>query len=626
MILKIPKHLTDLNVVLQMHLLVKEYSEKHYEEDSNDDYLYQKDLNFDYVKNFIEITCPNSDKYTIDYLTSLFYKLKGSLEIFNQIEKHLGMTFIKKPKYSINYLYYYIDVIHTNNINEYLRSFRNFLRSLLYFANDYTDSEDDELLPDVDDSDYVFTDVDGNEIAAIEGSSNSSFSGNIGIISTKDGDYQNYEVAVKPDWINVEITDEGIKYSVTGNTSESARTGVIYLRQDESGKVIVITVYQPGTSGGGGGGGTDPDKPVNPPDETKYVFTDSNGNTSARNDSHSKSNKGFTDSNQIISTKNGSFTEFTVTSNSEWLVPKIEGSKITYTATENNSESPRIGILTAIQKDTGKVITITVVQGGTDQSIVIPDPDDYIFTLKDGSTSTTDITHGQSPDKFEGRVEGIISTKNGEDIDYTASSDSDWLHVKVDENGDVVYTADKNEDEFPRTGVITVVQDESGKTITITVTQGGKGGSESNRYIFTDIDGNASATDNKNSENNKSFTNNWYMISNKDGNLIGFSVSSDSDWLTVGNNINFMTYTAEENKSEDPRTATITAIQNESGKIFVLKVTQGGVVKDPTHPGDMATPMNLIEFIVDDELLCLSDVGVIMYKEYSFNFDNRDQN
>lgn len=626
MILKIPKHLTDLNIVLQMHQLVSEYSSNYYEDTSGEDYLYLKDLNFDYVREFIEMSCPNSDIYTIDYLTNLFYKIKGATEVFNQVENHLGIKFKGKPRYQINYLLYEFEVIKTNNINGYFRAFKNFLRSLLYFVNDGTDSgNNSELLPDEDDSDYVFTDIEGNEVISIEKSSNSSFTGNIDIISTKDNNPQGYKVVVCPPWMSVEITNEGIKYSATENTSESSRTGVIYLQQDESGKVIVITISQPGTSGGGGTGGGD----VNPPGEIKYVFTDSNGNTSVRDDSHSKSSSEFTGSTQIISTKNGSFTEFTVSSNSDWLTPRIEGSKIIYDATKNDQESPRIGIITAVQKETGKVITITVVQGGTDETIVIPDPDDYVFTTEDGGTSVTDISHSQSPDGFEGKVEDIISTKNDKDIGYTASSDSDWLHVEIDENRDVIYTADDNEDEFPRTGTITVVQDESGKVITITVTQGGKGGSESNRYNFTDIYFNTSATDSRKEENNKSFTDSWYMISNKDNSeLVGFSTSCDSDWLTVSNNITTITYTATENKSEETRTATITAIQNESGKIFILKVVQGGYMvdpDDPNPPGDLTNPVDLIEFIVDDELLCLSDMGVIMYKEYSFNFDNRDQ-
>lgn len=625
MILKVPKHLTDLNIVLQMHLMTKEYSDKHYEDQSDLEYLYQKNLNFDYVREFIEITCPNDDKYTIDYLTSLFYKLKGCEEIFNQIENHLGIKFVEKPRYQIDYLLYKIEYINTNRIDGYFRAFKNFLRSLLYFMNDGYGYSSELIDPDIDYSEYIFTDSEGNDTVSIEGKSSSSFSGKVDIISTKDGLYQNYKEVFSPDWVKIEITDDGIKYSATSNTSSSARTGVIYLQQDDSDKVIVITIYQPGTSGGGGGGGDNPNPPVNPPDETKYVFTDSYGNTSVRNNSHSTSNKEFTDSNQIISTKNGSFTNFTVSSNSDWLVPKIEGSKISYSASENTDKNPRIGILTAVQTDTKKIITITVVQGGTDESIIVPDPNDYIFTTKEGNTSVSDTSHSQSPEGFEEVLKDIISTKNGKDIGYTASSDSDWLDVEVDENGDIRYTTDDNDSEFPRTGIITIVQYESGKTITITVTQGGKGGSESSRYTFTDIYHNTSYTDEKNKNNNKSFSSQMAMISNKDGSeLIGFSVSCDSDWLTVSNNDYLIYYTAEENKSESPRTATITAVQNESGKVYTLKVVQGEYKKNPGLD-DLVNLVDLINFTVDDELLCMSDLGSIMYKEYSFNYDERDQ-
>lgn len=54
--LVIPSHLTEINVVLQMYMLMNKYSESGYEEyvDSND-YL-QRDRNFDYIRNFIERT------------------------------------------------------------------------------------------------------------------------------------------------------------------------------------------------------------------------------------------------------------------------------------------------------------------------------------------------------------------------------------------------------------------------------------------------------------------------------------------------------------------------------------------------------------------------------------------
>ena len=172
--LVIPSHLTEINVVLQMYMLMNKYTESGYEEyvDSND-YL-QRDRNFDYIRSFIERT-GNRDSFTNEYLINLFYKLKGNYKVFSEMEKHLGLKF-KKIHYDINHLDYSLESATTNNNSDYFGMLKNFLRSLLYFVNDGTDpnGNDSELEDPIDNSDYVFTTDDGKTKVVISNDKESS--------------------------------------------------------------------------------------------------------------------------------------------------------------------------------------------------------------------------------------------------------------------------------------------------------------------------------------------------------------------------------------------------------------------------------------------------------------------
>jgi hypothetical protein len=63
------------------------------------------------------------------------------------------------------------------------------------------------------------------------------------VTSTADGNFQDYEVTSKPDWVTVSKQGGQLNIEATPNTG-AARSGVIVLTQNRSGKVFSIPVNQ----------------------------------------------------------------------------------------------------------------------------------------------------------------------------------------------------------------------------------------------------------------------------------------------------------------------------------------------------------------------------------------------
>lgn len=619
--LVIPSHLTEINVVLQMYMLMNKYSESGYEEyvDSND-YL-QRDRNFDYIRNFIERT-GNRDSFTNEYLINLFYKLKGNYKVFSEMEKHLGLKF-KEIHYDINHLDYSLESAATNDNSDYFSMLKNFLRSLLYFVNDGTDpnGNDSELEDPIDNSDYVFT-TDKGETRVVINNDKESSEGTVGIISTKDGENHGYKITTNNEWIHVTIDENGdIHYELDENDTNSDRVGVITAVQDDSGKVITIVITQSSE----GGGIIDPDNP-------DYIFTDSKGSTSIKDKSHNNSSDSFIGSTDIISTKGGKDIGYSVSSNVSWIIPIIdENGDIKYKVDENINDEPRIGVITAVQDGSGKVITITVTQGGANGTSY-PDPDPsskYIFTDWEGNKNAIDNRHSGSTSQFTDSWD-IISTKDGFPLGYTASSNSPWLTVTIDTNGNLLYTATVNTSTNPRVGVITLIQNETGNVITLVVTQGGvKINPDDHTYIFTDTEGEIENEDERYKKNKEPFKDSWELISTRDNkDFVDFTVSTNVNWLKVWAENGSIVYEVKDsNESDKPRTAVITAIQKESYNIFILTVTQGSINVDPEEPDLPTNPdadLDLMNLLVDDKMSVIGGVNLILYKEYSYNFEDGD--
>ena len=205
----------------------------------------------------------------------------------------------------------------------------------------------------------------------------------------------------------------------------------------------------------------------------------------------------------------------------------------------------------------------------------------YEFQFHDGRTSKSRSVTGESQDIEE----VIISTKNDSYIGYSVKSKPSWCSVdyrdQTSESMKAVVTLSANTTSSSRSGDIVFVQNESGKTVTLSITQ-----AVAVTYEF-------SANQNTwNADANGGANNSYLCIqlkSKKNGSKIGYAVSSKPSWVTEvtekpsgvscpvlsGYDYSFVIISSA-NSSSSSRSGTVTLKQNESGKTVNITVNQEG--------------------------------------------------
>ena len=205
----------------------------------------------------------------------------------------------------------------------------------------------------------------------------------------------------------------------------------------------------------------------------------------------------------------------------------------------------------------------------------------YEFQFHDGRTSKSRSVTGESQDIEE----VIISTKNDSYIGYSVKSKPSWCSVdyrdQTSESMKAVVTLSANTTSSSRSGDIVFVQNESGKTVTLSITQDVAVTYEfSTNQSTWNVDANGGA-------------NNSYLCiqlkSKKNGSKIGYAVSSKPSWVTEvtekpsgvscpvlsGYDYSFVIISSA-NSSSSSRSGTVTLKQNESGKTVNITVNQEG--------------------------------------------------
>lgn len=205
----------------------------------------------------------------------------------------------------------------------------------------------------------------------------------------------------------------------------------------------------------------------------------------------------------------------------------------------------------------------------------------YEFQFHDGRTSKSRSVTGESQDIEE----VIISTKNDSYIGYSVKSKPSWCSVdyrdQTSESMKAVVTLSANTTSSSRSGDIVFVQNESGKTVTLSITQ-----DVAVTYEFSTNQSTWNADANGG-------TNNPYLCiqlkSKKNGSKIGYAVSSKPSWVTEvtekpsgvscpvlsGYDYSFVIISSA-NSSSSSRSGTLTLKQNESGKTVNITVNQEG--------------------------------------------------
>lgn len=197
----------------------------------------------------------------------------------------------------------------------------------------------------------------------------------------------------------------------------------------------------------------------------------------------------------------------------------------------------------------------------------------YEFQFHDGRTSKSRSVTGESQDIEE----VIISTKSNSYIGFSVKSKPSWCSVdyrdKTSESMKAVVTLSANTTSSSRSGDIVFVQNESGKTVTLSISQ-----ARQMLYKFTFDD---NTTSDKSLSVQAASNDAQYTIkSTLNGSYYGFATTSKPSWITTeyknkasDSMVCVLKITANTSTSSS-RTGSVVLTQNDSGKTLKINVTQ----------------------------------------------------
>lgn len=197
----------------------------------------------------------------------------------------------------------------------------------------------------------------------------------------------------------------------------------------------------------------------------------------------------------------------------------------------------------------------------------------YEFQFHDGRTSKSRSVTGESQDIKE----VIISTKSNSYIGFSVKSKPSWCSVdyrdRTSESMKAVVTLSANTTSSSRSGDIVFVQNESGKTVTLSISQ-----ARQMLYKFTFDD---NTTSDKSLSVQAASNDAQYTIkSTLNGSYHGFATTSKPSWITTeyknkasDSMVCVLKITANTSTSSS-RTGSVVLTQNDSGKTLKINVTQ----------------------------------------------------
>lgn len=197
----------------------------------------------------------------------------------------------------------------------------------------------------------------------------------------------------------------------------------------------------------------------------------------------------------------------------------------------------------------------------------------YEFQFHDGRTSKSRSVTGESQDIEE----VIISTKSNSYMGFSVKSKPSWCSVdyrdQTSESMKAVVTLSANTTSSSRSGDIVFVQNESGKTVTLSISQ-----ARQMLYKFTFVD---NTTSDKSLSVQAASNDAQYTIkSTLNGSYHGFATTSKPSWITTeyknqasDSMVCVLKITANTSTSSS-RTGSVVLTQNNSGKTLKINVTQ----------------------------------------------------
>lgn len=244
----------------------------------------------------------------------------------------------------------------------------------------------------------------------------------------------------------------------------------------------------------------------------------------------------------------------------------------TFTIQSTTSTTGRTAKVYFDQDESGKRDYAELTQTG-----YTPPADTYVFTWHNGSTSNKSESF-QATGAVSSAIT-LVSTKNGSNHPWSTTSHPSWITI-VSETATSVTIQASNNTGSARSGSVVLTQEDSGKTLTINVSQDAY---VADTYVFTITPNTYDA-----SYSNASFI--PRTVSTKNGSNIGYSLTSGgTDWVVVSTT-GKITVEILKNTTSNTRSTTLVFTQNESGKTQSIKITQSG---QPTTYTFNVLPTNL---------------------------------
>lgn len=258
-----------------------------------------------------------------------------------------------------------------------------------------------------------------------------------------------------------------------------------------------------------------------------------------------------------------------------------------FTISANSSTSSRSAQVYFQQDYSGKRDYASLSQSGS-----TPTPDTYVFTWDDGTTSDVNANF---PWDFSANGTAanipVISTKNGSSQSWSVSSKPSWITTSTTSSKVTISAADNS--GSARSGSVVLTQEDSGKTLTINVSQEAKAADTYSWQIKKSSEPNEDAYWRQSitydvPAKTTGFSGGWSVKGRKNGEIFAeYTLSSDSpSWLTVSGT----SYTVQHNTSSSSRSGTLTLTQAESGLECYIYINQSGYT--PTYTFNV-TPTNL---------------------------------
>lgn len=358
------------------------------------------------------------------------------------------------------------------------------------------------------------------------------------------------------------------------NTSTSSRTATI--KATHSGKSATCTVTQSGAT-----------------PSTTYTFSVNPYKVSV-------DSSGGSGSVTITSYKTvGSSTydvDYSIDSSTLPSWASFNKSTSTFTIQSTTSTTGRTARVYFDQDESGKRDYAELTQTG-----YTPPADNYVFTWHNGSTSNKSESF-QATGAVSSAIT-LVSTKNGSNHPWSTTSHPSWITI-VSETATSVTIQASNNTGSARSGSVVLTQEDSGKTLTINVSQDAY---VADTYVFT-------ITPNTYDASYSNVTLIPRTVSTKNGSNIGYSLTSGStDWVVVDTTVG-ITVEILKNTASSTRSTTLVFTQNESGNTQSIEITQSGYT--PTYTFNV-TPTNLsvdaitntYSFTVNSSKTILNDDG-----------------